>query len=76
MPKLYRPREVVRVLETLGWHLVRQRGSHARLALPGGKRPVTVPMSAREVDRKTLRDILRQADLLRESFGSRAEEVL
>jgi predicted RNA binding protein YcfA (HicA-like mRNA interferase family) len=32
---LLRPREVVRVFESLGWQAVRQRGSHILLTKPG-----------------------------------------
>jgi predicted RNA binding protein YcfA (HicA-like mRNA interferase family) len=76
MPKLYRPRQVIRILESLGWRVVRQRGSHVRLALDEGQLPVTVPVSAREVDRRTMRNILNQAGLSKETFDKVAEEVL
>jgi len=52
---------VVRLLEALGYRLVRQRGSHATLARPdpGGEHRVTVPMH-RTVAKGTLSDILSQ----------------
>ena len=40
MPRRYRPGEVIRVLERLGWRVVRQRGSHVRPELPDGRNPV------------------------------------
>jgi predicted RNA binding protein YcfA (HicA-like mRNA interferase family) len=76
MPRRYRPREVIRVLESLGWRVVRQRGSHVRLELPDGSNPCTVPTSSREVDPKTLGSILRQSALSVRNFVSAAEETL
>ena len=76
MPRRYRSREVIRVLERLGWQVVRQRGSHGRLELPDGRNPVTVPVSRREVDPKTLGSVLRQADLNVREFLNAAEETL
>ena len=76
MPRRYRPTEVIRVLERLGWRVVRQRGSHVRLELPGGLHPVTVPASRREVDPKTLASILRQAGLSVREFVNAVEEIL
>jgi predicted RNA binding protein YcfA (HicA-like mRNA interferase family) len=68
MPRRYRPREVIRVLERLGWRVVRQRGSHVRLRLPGGRNPVTVPVSQRELRNDVFQSILKQAGLTREQF--------
>ncbi len=76
MPRRYRPREVIRVLERLGWRAVRQRGSHVRLELPDGRNPVTVPTSRREIDPKTLGSILRQSGLSVREFVNAAEDVL
>ena len=76
MPRRYRPREVIRVLERLGWRVVRQRGSHVRLELADGRNPVTVPASRREVDPKTLGSILRQSGLSIREFVGAAEETL
>ena len=76
MPKRYRPREVIKVLERLGWRVVRIRGDHARLALEGGRRPVTVPLSPREIGAFVFQSILKQAELQRKEFEATAEEVL
>jgi predicted RNA binding protein YcfA (HicA-like mRNA interferase family) len=76
MPRRYRPREVISVLERLGWRVVRQRGSHVRLELPDGLHPVTVPACRWEVDPKTLASILRQAGLSVREFVNAAEETL
>lgn len=55
--------ELVRALERLGFHVVRQRGSHVRLKHPDG-RAVTVPVHAGEdLDRGLLKKILRDAQI-------------
>ncbi len=76
MPKRFRPGEVIRVLESLGWQVVRQRGSQVRLEMPDGRNPVTVPVSRRELDPKTLSSMLRQAGLSIREFLNAAEETL
>ncbi len=76
MPRRYRPREVIRVLEHLGWQQVRIRGDHARLELPDGGRPITVALSQREIKRGTFGAILRQAGIDRRTFDAVAEEVI
>ncbi|MPZ98399.1 MAG: addiction module toxin, HicA family [Dehalococcoidia bacterium] len=63
-----RGRQVIAALERAGFEVVRQRGSHVRLAHPDGRLTV-VPFHAREtIDRGLLRDILRQAGISREEF--------
>ena len=76
MPKRYRPREVIRVLESLGWQLDRQRGSHAILVKEGEKNNVSVPVSRREVSNRTFGNILRQSGVRRREFDQQADEVL
>ena len=56
----------IRVLERAGYHSIRQRGSHVRLNAVN-RAPITVPLHA-ELDRGTLRSILRTADLTVEEF--------
>ncbi|MDX1430673.1 MAG: type II toxin-antitoxin system HicA family toxin [Rhodothermales bacterium] len=53
--------ECIRALETIGYHRARQRGSHVRMRC-AGRPPVTVPLH-RELDRGTLRAILRDANI-------------
>lgn len=52
-------RQLIRFLESLGYRVVRQRGSHVRLErwLPTGTHALTVPYH-REIARGTLNDIL------------------
>jgi predicted RNA binding protein YcfA (HicA-like mRNA interferase family) len=51
----------VAALATLGYKRLRQKGSHVRLECPG-RPPVTVPLHS-ELDRGTLRGIIRSAEL-------------
>ena len=55
-------RQLIRVLEGLGWEVARQRGSHVRLRNPERRTFLVVPLH-RELKRGTLRGILRDADL-------------
>jgi len=54
--------QLIRVLERLGWEVVRQRGSHVRLRHPDRRTFLVVPLH-RELKRRTLRGILRDAGL-------------
>ena len=58
--------DTIRALGKVGYRIVRTEGSHVRLNCPG-RPPVTVPLH-RELDRGTLRSILRQAQLGPEEF--------
>jgi predicted RNA binding protein YcfA (HicA-like mRNA interferase family) len=60
--------ECIAALAKIGYVQTRQKGSHARLACPG-RSPVTVPLHD-ELDRGTLRSILRAVDLTEEQFRS------
>ncbi len=65
-PPLISGRECAAALGRLGYAIVRQRGSHARLECVG-RSPLTVPMHD-EIDRGTLRSILRTVGLTVEEF--------
>lgn len=58
--------ECIRLLGLLGYVPVRTRGSHARLEC-AGRAPVTVPLH-HELDRGTLRAILRAANVTADEF--------
>ena len=62
-------RRVVRALERIGYHVVRQRGSHIRLRDEANPNhlPLTVP-DHRTVKPGLLRKILRDADLTVDEF--------
>ena len=56
-------REVIRMLEHMGFEIVRQRGSHIRLKHEDG-RVVTVPVhSGQQISRGLLRKILRDVEV-------------
>jgi len=70
MPKLpiIKTRELIRVLQKLGFFLHHQVGSHAQFKHPDGRR-ITVPMHAgRDVNRKTLKGIIDELRLAVEEF--------
>lgn len=54
-------KDVIRVLASIGYRVVRQRGSHIRLACQG-KRSITVP-NHHTIGSGLLRKILRDAEL-------------
>jgi predicted RNA binding protein YcfA (HicA-like mRNA interferase family) len=58
--------QCVAALEKLGYAQARQRGSHVRLTC-AGRNPVTVPLHD-ELDRGTLRSILRTVQISVEEF--------
>ena len=71
MPRLpvLKPKQVLRALKSAGFYVHHQRGSHARLF--SRTRPelhVTIPMYNKDLPEKTLRAILRQAELSVEEF--------
>lgn len=61
--------QVIRALERDGWIVVRQRGSHIRLAkrVPGETLKLVVP-AHRPIKRSTLSHILKQARLTVDEF--------
>lgn len=70
MPKLptVTAKQVILALEKVGFEVVRQRGSHARLKHTDG-RVVTIPIhSGQNLGKGLLRKILRDAELNREEF--------
>ena len=58
--------EIVKALQRIGYYVRKQKGSHIRLYHPK-RLPVTVP-AHREVDRRTLKSILRTVNLTIEEF--------
>ena len=66
----------MRVLQYLGWEVVRQRGSHVILTRTGQPGHVAIPTSSREVPIGTFRNVLRQASLSLVEFDAAAEEAL
>lgn len=63
-----RGQDVVRTLEKVGFHIVRQKGSHVRMRHPDG-RVVTIPVHpGQDIGRGLLRKILRDAELTQDEF--------
>ncbi len=60
-------RRVVKVFQSFGWQIARQRGSHIILIKPGHMSTLSVP-DHKEVARGTLRALIRLADLTVEQF--------
>lgn len=69
MPKypVLKPKEIIRVLEKLGFVKVRSRGSHQQYKK--GNLLVTVPSHNRDLRLETLKSILRQAQLAVEELN-------
>ncbi|MDB9306439.1 type II toxin-antitoxin system HicA family toxin [Nodularia spumigena] len=59
--------DCIKALETIGFIVIRQRGSHIILVRDQPKTTITVP-DHKELDRGTLRTIIRQAGLSVEEF--------
>ena len=59
-------REIIKVLQKIGYREIRQSGSHIRLACPD-KKSVTVP-DYKTISRNLLRKILRDAEISVEEF--------
>lgn len=71
MPKLPRLSglKVIKVLKKIGFEPVRQKGSHIILIrIKDGKKEAIVVPNHREIDKRTLLEIIRQARLKREEF--------
>lgn len=70
MPKLptLTGREIIAALESGGFEIVRQKGSHVRLRHADG-RVIIIPVHpGQDIGRGLLRKILRDADLTRDEF--------
>ena len=67
-PPILKPREICRILEALGFTLVRQRGSHMQYRHPEG-RATTVPNHpGRDVSPVLLRQIIRDIGMPLDEF--------
>ena len=59
--------EVVRVFESFGWSVARQRGSHVVMTRPGEIVTLSIP-NHKEVAKGTLRSLIRSANLTVDEF--------
>ena len=60
-------REIVRLLEKIGWEVARQRGSHIIMVKEGQIATLSIP-DHKEVARGTLRSLIRSAGLTVSDF--------
>ena len=67
-------RKTVRVFESLGWEVARQRGSHIVLVKEGSSATLSVP-DHRTVAKGTLRALIRDADLTLSEFVASAQSL-
>ena len=71
-PRILKPRELISILETLGFVEVRQRGSHKQFRHPDG-RGTTVPMHAgRDISPILLRQVAKDIGLTLKDLLERA----
>ncbi len=70
MPKLpsIKPRELIKILNKLGYIEVRQKGSHKHFKKLGSENLVTVPFHNKDIKQTTLRSIIKQVNLTIEEF--------
>lgn len=61
-------REVIRVLERLGFHRIRQSGSHATFRHPDGRWTIVSVHAGKTIPSGTLRKIIRDAGLSVQEF--------
>ncbi|MDP1767298.1 MAG: type II toxin-antitoxin system HicA family toxin [Nitrospirota bacterium] len=64
---LLSPSDVIKIFQSLGWQMVRQKGSHIIMTRPGHIATLSIPNHA-EVARGTLRSLIAKAGLTVEQF--------
>jgi len=65
---IFKPNELVRVLERLGFRRIRQKGSHLYLRHPDGRATVVPIHRGEDIPPGLLRSILHDIELTREQF--------
>lgn len=70
MPKLpsLKPKDVIRILNQIGYNEIRQTGSHQHFKKTGNFGIVTVSYHNKDIKQNTLRSIIRQTGLTIEEF--------
>lgn len=64
----FKAREVVRILEKLGYIQKRQTGSHLIMKNTSVNRTIAVPMHTKELKKGLLRGIIKEAESTEEEF--------
>lgn len=70
MPKLpsFKPRELIKKFEKLGYVIDRRKGSHIILYSPSKHKRLTIPLHVKDLPKGTLLSIIKQAGLSKEEF--------
>lgn len=70
MPKLpsFKPREVIKKFEKIGYVIDRQKGSHVILYHYKKQTRLTIPLHVKDLPKGTLLSIIKQAGLTKEEF--------
>jgi predicted RNA binding protein YcfA (HicA-like mRNA interferase family) len=72
MPKPYKLKLIIKVLESKGFVFISQAGSHAKYRKKGKPTlTVIVPIHGKEVPHGTFRSILRQSGLVEDYFNNK-----
>lgn len=64
----FKPRELIKKFEKIGYIIDRQKGSHVILYNSINGKRLTVPLHVKDVPKGTLLSIIRQSGLTREEF--------
>lgn len=64
----FKAREIVRILEKLGYIKKRQTGSHLMMYNPQLNRIIPVPIHAKELKKGLIKGIIKQAESTEEEF--------
>lgn len=64
----FKPKEVAKILQKLGFIKKRQTGSHLIFYSPELRRIIPVPMHTKDIKKGLLRGIIKQADSTEEEF--------
>ena len=64
----FKSREIVKILQKLGYLQKRQTGSHLIMYHPGFKRIIPVPMHTKELKKGLVKGIIKQAESTEEEF--------
>ncbi|MCK4730807.1 MAG: type II toxin-antitoxin system HicA family toxin [Candidatus Aenigmarchaeota archaeon] len=61
-------KKLIKLLSKIGFKVIRQKGSHASLRHPDGRRTVIPIHPTEKMDRSLLRKIIKEIELTREEF--------
>ncbi len=64
----FKAREIVKILQKLGYIQKRQTGSHLMMYHPKSKRIIPVPMHTRELKKGLVKGIIKQAESSEKEF--------